>query len=450
MATKAERTLLPDNVVPTHYSIVLTPDLETLTFTCEEQVDVQISVPTNTIMMHSKEITIKSASFEIDGKVIGELEQISYHLKDTTVTLTFKEELPICDRGTLKIAYSGILNGDMAGFYKSNYTDADGNKKVMASTQFEALDARRAFPCWDEPGIKATFAVTLVVPNHITALSNMPEKMVEAIKGGKKKVEFQTSPKMSTYLLAWAVGEFDCVRAVTKHGVNIAIYSPPGRASQGNFALDCGIKALDFYDDFFGLPYPLPKLDMLCVTEFAMGAMENWGLVTYREVDLMIDPDKASSQQKQRVAIVVTHELAHQWFGNLVTMDWWDDLWLNEGFAAWSEHFATDHIFPEWNIWDQYTTDAMSAALRLDSLKSSHPIQVPIKRAEEVEEIFDAISYCKGSTVVRMASAILGKKKFREGLQNYMAKFQYKNTVTSDLWQAWSDVSWHGMQVGRR
>lgn len=189
------------------------------------------------------------------------------------------------------------------------------------------------------------------------------------------------------------------------------------------------------------MPYPLPKLDMICCTEFAMGAMENWGLVTYREVDLMIDEEKASSQQKQRVAIVVAHELAHQWFGNLVTMDWWDDIWLNEGFACYMEHFCADALLPDYHMWEQYTTDAMASALRLDSLRSSHPIQVPMARAEEVEQVFDAISYCKGSTVVRMVACVLGADKFKEGLQLYMKRHQYGNTVTLDLWRAWQEVS---------
>eukprot|EP01034_Spumella_vulgaris_P034598 gene34598-42677_t len=220
----------------------------------------------------------------------------------------------------------------MAGFYKSAYSDVNGDKKIMASTQFEALDARRAFPCWDEPAVKATFAVTLIIPSHLTALSNMPELSTTHLPGNKKKVLFDTSPKMSTYLLAWAVGEFDFVAGVTEHGVAVRVFCPPGRAEQGKFALHAGIRSLDFFDNYFQVPYPLPKLDMLCVTEFAAGAMENWGLVTYREVALMIDDKKASSQTKQRVATVVAHELAHQWFGNLVTMAWWDGLWLNEGF----------------------------------------------------------------------------------------------------------------------
>eukprot|EP00602_Paraphysomonas_sp_CaronLab_P000533 CAMPEP_0185021724 /NCGR_PEP_ID=MMETSP1103-20130426/4412_1 /TAXON_ID=36769 /ORGANISM="Paraphysomonas bandaiensis, Strain Caron Lab Isolate" /LENGTH=825 /DNA_ID=CAMNT_0027553425 /DNA_START=132 /DNA_END=2609 /DNA_ORIENTATION=+ len=392
-------------------------------------------------MLHSKEITVKEASYVNKSTGKGpELCEISYHLVDTTLTLGFDDNIPLGE-GTLCIKFDGILNGDMAGFYKSAYTDADGNKQIMASTQFEALDARRAFPCWDEPAIKATFAVTLVVPSNLTAVSNMPEISTCHLSDGKKRVIFDTSPKMSTYLLAWAIGQFDYVQGKTKNGVTIRVFSPPGRAQHGMFALDTGKRALDFYDDFFQVPYPLPKLDMICCTEFAMGAMENWGLVTYREVDLMIDEEKASSKQRQRVAIVVTHELAHQWFGNLVTMQWWNDLWLNEGFACYMEHFSTDALFPDYRIWEQYTTGAMAAALRLDSLKSSHPIQVPIVRAEEVEQVFDAISYCKGSTVVRMVAAILGPEKFRQGLQQYMQKYQYGNTVTHDLWSSWAEVS---------
>jgi puromycin-sensitive aminopeptidase len=326
----------------------------------------------------------------------------------------------------------------------------------MASTQFESLDARRAFPCWDEPSQKAVFGITMVVPNELMAFSNMPEKSCKSLlidnsstsepkSNVYKEITFLDTPIMSTYLVAFCVGEFDYVQDQTNHGVLVRVYTPPGKSQSGLFALDCAIKALDAYDDFFSYPYPLPKLDMVAIPEFAMGAMENWGLVTYREVDLLIDPTTASNAQKQRVCTVVTHELAHQWFGNLVTMAWWDDLWLNEGFASWAENWAANEIFPEWTMWDQFTTGHLSAAMRLDSLKSSHPIQVPICHAEEVEEVFDAISYCKGGSVVRMIKAVLGMKAFQEGLSSYMKEYAYKNTETLDLWAAWEASS--GMPV---
>eukprot|EP00349_Pseudokeronopsis_sp_Brazil_P003492 CAMPEP_0202971974 /NCGR_PEP_ID=MMETSP1396-20130829/32169_1 /ASSEMBLY_ACC=CAM_ASM_000872 /TAXON_ID= /ORGANISM="Pseudokeronopsis sp., Strain Brazil" /LENGTH=881 /DNA_ID=CAMNT_0049701907 /DNA_START=22 /DNA_END=2667 /DNA_ORIENTATION=+ len=441
----SERVVLPTQLIPSHYNLELTPDLNALTFECDEEIVVSVREQTNSVTLHAREITILSASF-VSGDFTAKLVGVSYDLKYHKVQLTFDNDIPVSvGEGKVIIKFQGILNGDMAGFYKSSYADANGTKKIMASTQFEALDARRAFPCWDEPAIKATFSVTLIIPAHLTALSNMPEVSTVHLPGKNgtmlKKVVFDRSPKMSTYLLAWAVGEFDFVQGITKGGVSIRVFSPPGRALEGKFALDVAIRSLDFYDDFFQVPYPLPKLDMICITEFAMGAMENWGLVTYRETALMIDEAKASPQSKQRVAIVVAHELAHQWFGNLVTMSWWDGLWLNEGFAAFMEHFCTDDIFPDYKIWEQFTTDAFGAAQRLDALKSSHPVIVPIRHAEEVEQVFDAISYCKGSTVVNMVSAILGKDKFREGLQLYFRRHAYGNTETIDLWNAWSEVS---------
>lgn len=442
MSTK--RVVLPSSVVPSHYDLVLTPDLDALTFHCEESITVTVSEATTVVTMHCKEINVTQASFVYTSAAVPapSVVQIAYHLKDNTVSLTFDAELPLGE-ANITLSFDGILNGDMAGFYKSGYTDADGNKKIMASTQFEALDARRAFVCWDEPARKATFSLTMLVPSNLTAISNMPAAVTTILAGGKKRVIFDKSPKMSTYLLAWAVGEFDYIQGITKHGVTIRIFTPPGRAEEGKFALDTGIRALDFYDDFFKVPYPLPKLDMLCCTEFAMGAMENWGLVTYREVDLLMDTSKpsASTARKQRIAIVVAHELAHQWFGNLVTMEWWDDLWLNEGFAAFSEHFCVNALFPDWKIWDQYTTDAMGHALRLDALRTSHPIQVPIGRAEEVEQVFDAISYCKGSSVVRMAECVVGQVNFQKGLELYMGRHAYGNTRTIDLWNAWTEAT---------
>uniref|UniRef100_A0A7S2QD15 Aminopeptidase n=1 Tax=Zooxanthella nutricula TaxID=1333877 RepID=A0A7S2QD15_9DINO len=445
-ADKAQgRVLLPDAVLPYRYSIRLVPDLERFVFDGEVKVEVEVHEATSEVTMHAKELQFLSASFqsaEAGAEAAGAVE-INQRCKDTTVTFVFPEVLPV-GKGVVTVKYVGVLNNQMAGFYRSSYKDIHGNTKTMASTQFESLDARRCFPCWDEPGRKAVFGMTLVVDPALTAFSNMPESSMQFVKeGGKhlREICFMDSPKMSTYLVAIVIGEFDFVQSRTEHGVLVRVYTPPGRAEAGTFALNVATKSLDIYDDFFGVPYPLPKLDMVAIPEFAMGAMENWGLVTYREVDLLIDAKTASGQQKQRVCIVVTHELAHQWFGNLVTMAWWDDLWLNEGFASWCENYAANEIYPEYKLWDQFASDTLAAALRLDSLKTSHPIQVPIAHAEEVEEVFDAISYCKGASVIRMAHAVLGHEAFQRGLQAYMKQHQYSNTETFHLWGAWADSS---------
>lgn len=281
------------------------------------------------ITLHAKELLFESAAFQ-HGNASYSAQQMNLNMKEHTVQFIFDQAIPASeDKIVLTVNYKGFLNNQMAGFYRSSYTDIEGNTKIMASTQFEALDARRCFPCVDEPAAKAVFGVTLTVDSHLTCFSNMPESCVATLSATKKKVTFDDSPLMSTYLLAFVIGEFDFLQKKTEHGVLIKVYTPVGKSASGQFALDCACQCLDAYDDFFDTPYPLPKLDMVAIPEFAMGAMENWGLVTYREVDLLIDPVVASSQQKQRVAVVVTHELAHQWFGNLVTMEWWSGLWLN-------------------------------------------------------------------------------------------------------------------------
>ena len=422
------------------YDLSLTPDLEAFTF--HGSVDIQFDVAPpqkdskeRSITLHAKELCFSQANI-VGGAAATE---IHVNLKATTVTFLFDEDLP-SQPFTLRIQFTGFLNNQMAGFYRSSYTNIHGETKTMASTQFESLDARRCFPCVDEPASKAVFRVALTIPNHLQCLSNMPVARTESL-GTTRKVSFLDTPKMSTYLLAMVVGEFDCVQTQTTHGVLVSVYTPPGQSQNGSFALETAARALDVYDDFFGVPYPLPKLDMVAIPEFAAGAMENWGLVTYRQVDLLIDAHKASKAQQQRVAIVVTHELAHQWFGNLVTMQWWDDLWLNEGFASWAENWNANVLYPEYRLWDQFTTDHLSSALKLDALQSSHPIQVPIAHAEEVEQVFDAISYCKGGSVVRMIQAVLGMQNFQKGLANYMQKHAYGNTETYDLWSAWEQVS---------
>ena len=434
--------LLPKDVIPLVYSLDLDVDLEAFTFDGVQSVEMSVEkAGVRSIHLHSREIAIHTASFTDSAGATQDAETLAFNLQRHTVEIGFAADFAL-GAGTLALTFRGILNGEMAGFYRSSYTAADGSTRTMASTQFEALDARRCFPCVDEPAAKAQFDVTLTVPAHNTVFSNMPETVVRTLPGGKRKrVTFERTPKMSTYLLAFVVGEFDFIQGRTAvGGVAIRVYTPPGKTETGRFSLEVALKCLDLYDAYFDTPYPLPKLDMVGIPEFAAGAMENWGLVTYREVDLLIDAN-ASSSQRQRVCTVVTHELAHQWFGNLVTMTWWDDLWLNEGFACWMQNYAADKLFPEWKMWEQFTQTEQGAAMRLDGLRTSHPIQVPIRHAGEVEAVFDAISYCKGGSVIRMATAVLGDDVFRDGLRLYMKRHAYGNTETADLWTALSEAS---------
>mmetsp|Transcript_2871 Transcript_2871/g.6741 ORF Transcript_2871/g.6741 Transcript_2871/m.6741 type:complete len:887 (+) Transcript_2871:54-2714(+) len=441
MATDTSyRVLLPSDVLPRSYDLELEVDLERFFFDGIVKIACDVEVATETITVHARDLVISSAKFTPEGGAEMKANEITLKMKETTASFGFEEVLPV-GKGELEVAFRGVLNDQMAGFYRSKYTDAKGETRHMATTQFEAIDARRCFPCWDEPARKATFTVTLVYPAHLTALSNMPPSKFEVSKTGMKRETFLPSPKMSTYLLAFCIGEFEFVSGQTSSGTLARIFCCPGKASMCSYALTCCLRALDFYNDFFGIPYPLPKMDMIAIPDFSAGAMENWGLVTYREVALLCDAATVSATQKQRICTVITHELAHQWFGNLVTMQWWDDLWLNEGFANWMQTFAADKLHPEWHIWESYVGTEQQRALQLDALRSSHPIQVPIAKAEEVEEVFDAISYCKGGSVVRMIYAVLGEADFQKGLRQYFNKHKFGNTETNDLWQAWADVS---------
>ena len=330
------------------------------------------------------------------------------------------------------------MNNSMAGFYRSKYKPTvapaksvpmDGEHHVMFSTQFESSDARRAFPCFDEPNLKATFDVSIEIPEDQTALSNMPGKEVKG-KPGMKRVIFDRTPIMSTYLLAWAFGDFEFVEGFTQRKYDgkqlpCRVYTTRGLKEQGRFALENCHQVVDYFSEIFKIDYPLPKMDLLAVHEFSHGAMENWGLVTYRTVAVLFDEKQSDAKYKGRVAYVVAHELAHQWFGNLVTMDWWSELWLNEGFATWVGWLAVNRLYPDHEVWSQFVTEAMQTAQNLDSLRASHPIEVPVKDALEVEQIFDAISYLKGSSVIRMLSGHLGVETFLEGVSAYLKKHAY-------------------------
>ena len=316
----------------------------------------------------------------------------------------------------------------------------------MYSTQFEACSARRAFPCFDEPRLKATFDFEIEIPDDQVALSNMPVKSASKTKDGLQLVSFERTPVMSTYLLAWAVGDFEYVEAFTDRKYNgkqipVRVYTTRGLKEQGRWALEHAPKTIDLFSESFGIDYPLPKSDLLAVHEFTHGAMENWGLVTYRTTAVLFDPKTSEAKYKNRVAYVVAHELAHQWFGNLVTMDWWDELWLNESFATWAGWYAVNKFHPDWQVWAQFVNEGRETAFKLDGMRSSHPIHVPVRDALDVNQIFDAISYLKGCSTLRMLVNHLGEDVFLKGVGVYLKKHAYGNAKTESLWQALADAS---------
>lgn len=428
---------LTSDIVPKQYTIVIEPDLEAHIFSGKEEIILNIKKETKAITLHSKELLVSNVFLKQGGK--QHKGKVTYNKKDETITCTF---LSLIKKGkaTLELSFTGILNNSMRGFYKSQYI-VDGKEKTMATTQFEATDARRCIPCFDEPAQKASFKVSLIVPEGKHAISNMLPVSTDIHREGYNIVSFEETPIMSTYLLAFLVGDFEYLEKTTKNGVHVRIITTPGKKDQGHFALDVAIRCLDFYEKYFGIKYPLNTLDMIAVPDFESGAMENWGAITYRETALLIDEDHSSLSNKQGVAIVICHELAHQWFGNLVTMEWWNDLWLNEGFASYMEYVAVDALFPKWNIWSQFMFSDHNYALRLDGLSSTHPIDVPVHDPNHIGEIFDAISYSKGAALIRQLALFIGEKSFRDGLHYYLTKHSYKNTQTIHLWDAFERSS---------
>jgi aminopeptidase 2 len=400
---------------------------------------------TSSISLNTVDLKIHSTKISNGDTVISSAPDVAYNKDTQTTKISFKDTLSAGSKVSLTQEFTGVLNDNMAGFYRSSYKGADGSDKFMATTQMEPTDARRAFPCFDEPALKAKFTITLIADDKLTCLSNMDavsEKEVSSTYGGKKKATtFRETPLMSTYLLAFIVGELNFIET-TKFRVPVRVYATPDKdIEHGRFSLDLAARTLEFYEKTFASEFPLPKMDMVAIPDFSAGAMENWGLITYRVVDLLFDEKTSGASTKERVAEVVQHELAHQWFGNLVTMDFWDGLWLNEGFATWMSWYSCNVFYPEWKVWEGYVTDNLQSALSLDSLRSSHPIEVPVKRADEINQIFDAISYSKGSCVLRMISKYLGEETFMEGIRRYLKKHAFGNTQTGDLWAALADAS---------
>jgi aminopeptidase N len=442
------REALPNNVHFKNYQIELTPNFDTFRYHGTEVITLSVIGATDTIVLNSLEIEVTSASVNKDG--VSANAEISYDDQTQRVILKFPHVQLIEQAGEyeLYVEFTGTHNDQMAGFYRSKYTDDRGVERYMVTTQFEATDARRAFPCGDEPSLKATFDITLNVPKHLTALSNMPvaDEQQHPNDPNLKTVRFQRTPIMSTYLLAFYVGDVEYIenvihKPVSKDPLKVRVYAPPGKAEQGQFALKLASDVLLFFSKYFGTEYPLPKMDLIAIPDFSAGAMENWGLVTFRTKYLLYEDGITSAKMKATIAYIICHELAHQWFGNLVTMEWWSDLWLNEGFATWVGWMATDHFFPEWRVWEMFIVDEHNEALELDRLSTSHPITNSVTKATQINEIFDTITYSKGACIIRMLVNYLGEESFKTGLQNYLKKFQYSNAKTVDLWNSLTAAS---------
>ena len=423
---------------PLNYKLTFEPDLKKFTFDGLESISINCKKSVNIITMNCAELKIKSCIVKSGKKIIKSTPKINEKREELQIKLGEKIR-GLC---TVDLEFEGILNDRLLGFYRSKYQQ-NGKTKYLATTQFEAADARRAFPCWDEPEAKATFEISIITDNKFTAISNMPIKTKKKT-GNKTTYNFQKTPLVSTYLIYLGVGEFEYLTG--KAGkIQIRVVTTKGNTSRGKFSLELGKKLLTSYEKYFGIKFPLPKLDLIAVPDFAAGAMENWGAITFRETILLYDPKTSSTRTKQFIAEVISHEIAHMWFGNLVTMKWWNDLWLNESFATFMATKFVDKFYPEWDLWNQFVEDAMNVAMGLDSLKTTHPIDVKVNSPAEIREIFDAISYDKGGCVLRMLENYVGEPNFQKGLKKYLSDFKYKNAKGQDLWDAIGKAS--GMPV---
>ena len=438
----SEAFVLPGAVRPARYTIKLEPDLDQFTFRGEETIAIEVVQATSEIVLNAVELQVETATLNKDGTAIN-AKNIRLDASKETVTLDFGQQVTP-GKGDLALTFAGILNDKLHGFYRSQYVGPEGDQRYLAATQFEATDARRAFPCWDEPAHKAIFEVTLLIPSGLKAISNTPVVAESQPRPGITEVQFAETPVMSTYLLAFLIGDFTSVESRyegTDATTKVAVWTTRGKEEQGRFALDTSVKLLRFFNDYFGIPYPLEKLDHIALPDFAAGAMENWGAITYRETALLVDEANSSAGTRQRVAEVVAHEMAHMWFGDLVTMQWWEDLWLNESFASWMGTKAVDWLFPDWEMWTQFVNMDTNRALNLDGLKNSHPIEQQVNNPAEVSQLFDAISYSKGASIIRMLEQFLGPEAFQRGLQGYIFAHQYGNARTEDLWSALESAS---------
>jgi aminopeptidase N len=429
---------LPKDVVPQSYDIQLKPNIEKLTFTGSETVVLGVRKPVKTITLNANTMTIGSAKLlRADGKVEQDA-RVAIDAKEQTAVLTFDKEIP-SGQHQVSIDFAGKINEAPKGLYYVRYQEeGSGAKKIMIGTQMESSDARRMFPCWDEPSFRAKFRLAVTVPPNFTAVSNMPLESEQKTDAGKE-VHFAETPPMSSYLIVFCAGELDAVYGEAL-GVKIGVVTTKGKAEMGRYALESAEKILKYYNQYFGEKFPLPKLDLIAIPGGFAGGMENWGGITFYESYLLFDPAKSSELTKQNIFKLIAHEIAHQWFGDLVTMAWWDNLWLNEGFASWMGTKCSDHFNPQWHVWLRSNADKQRA-MTTDALSATHPIQQPVKTESEAESAFDEITYLKGQSFLRMLENYLGEEGFRAGIRSYIQAHKFSNSTTADLWNALAQSS---------
>jgi tricorn protease interacting factor F2/3 len=432
---------LKDYITPFRYELLIEPNMSGKEYEGSEIIYANSSKPTKAIRLNCKNITIKTATVRFNES--EQTAKIRYLPEREEAELRIGKE--VNGNIAIKIGFSGIHNENLFGFYRSNYTQK-GENRSMLTTQFEPTGARLAFPCFDEPAMKAVFEIALLIDPELEAVSNMPVKS-ESAKGKKKLVTFIPTPKMSTYLVYLGVGKFNRISGMAGR-TKLGLITVPGRAEWGRLAFQYAKKFVKFYESYFGIRYQLPKLDLIAIPDFAAGAMENWGAITFREVELIADPKATSTSTRQRIAEVVAHELAHQWFGDLVTLSWWDDTWLNESFATFMSYKAMGEVFPEWDAASKYLDQEVSRGFSSDNFVASHPVNMHVGDASHAASMFDDISYRKGGALLLMFNDYVGESVFRGGLKRYLKKHSYSNAAKEDLWKAIDDFAFsHGKRT---
>lgn len=434
---EADPYRLPRTVEPVRYELELAPDLDTATFTGLARVRVRAHEPVDEVVLNAADLTVEEAWFEQGGRRVD--AAVTFDPDRQRVTLAAGGGLAAGD-AVVCARFGGTLNDQLRGFYRSRYTADDGTEHTVACTQFEATDARRAFPCFDEPDRKAVFAVSLVVGDGLTAISNEAEVASEPLGDGRRRVRFADTVPMSTYLVAFVVGRLEATAPVDVDGVPLRVVHVPGKGHLSAFALEVGAFALRWFRDYYDVAYPAGKCDLVALPDFAAGAMENLGCITFRESLLLIDPAGATQAERQAVADVVAHELAHMWFGDLVTMAWWNGLWLNEAFATFMEVACSDAFRPQWRRWDAFGVER-STAMATDALTTTRPIEFEVRSPEDAEGMFDVLTYEKGASVLRMLEQYLGAERFRDGVRHYLRTHAFANTETTDLWDRIEEVT---------